>query len=186
MFLEQLSRSNTPQLKRADELTTTPPLDKKPLPPSESAQDMVKSPSGLMGGAEHHGSKSSLVEDVYVAKYDYEGTEDTEELTFREGDHITVVRREESGWWQGLVNDHYGWFPATYVEPLTIGPTDVASNNADMENKDTLEEPRDLGPRKMTEVTAGTSEEVEATGYHHTYTYIKYIIYSIYMYQHLL
>ena len=36
----------------------------------------------------------------------------------REGRIITIVREDDSGWWQGEYNGKVGWFPYNYVELL--------------------------------------------------------------------
>ncbi|KAJ3063665.1 Unconventional myosin-Ie [Podochytrium sp. JEL0797] len=48
------------------------------------------------------------------ALYDYEASE-ADELTFRAGDVITIVSKEE-GWWTGNLRGQKGLFPANYVE----------------------------------------------------------------------
>lgn len=168
-FLEGLPRSGTPQLSR--ERSGTPLLDRRELSPINLVLEVVQTSSPVSGGAsptaEDLTGKNSPVQDMYVAKYDYKASEDTDELTFGEGDHITIVQRADNGWWQGLINEHYGWFPEAYVEPLATvkSTTDFVSSCDTESSKDPLDEPPfDLGPRKMTEVTAGTSEELEVTG----------------------
>ncbi|KNC50947.1 cortactin isoform F [Thecamonas trahens ATCC 50062] len=50
-----------------------------------------------------------------TAVYDYEATDDTE-LSFNEGDVITVLEKIDDGWWSGELNGNVGVFPANYVE----------------------------------------------------------------------
>ena len=38
------------------------------------------------------------------------------EMDLQEGDVITVLKEDDSGWWQGEVNGRIGWFPFTYTE----------------------------------------------------------------------
>jgi len=47
--------------------------------------------------------------------FDYDGQEG--DLSFKEGDVITIMKQEEdSEWWEGLFNGTHGMFPANYVE----------------------------------------------------------------------
>ena len=43
------------------------------------------------------------------------GVYDTEALAFREGDLITVLDTNSSGWWRGQLGTKEGVFPHTYV-----------------------------------------------------------------------
>ena len=49
------------------------------------------------------------------ALYDYDA-QDTDELTIRAGDIITIVNKDNAGWWQGKLRGKSGLFPANYVE----------------------------------------------------------------------
>eukprot|EP01135_Chromosphaera_perkinsii_P001858 Nk52_evm7s212 gene=Nk52_evmTU7s212 len=49
------------------------------------------------------------------ALYDYDA-QDTDELTIRAGDIITLVNKDNEGWWQGKLRGKSGLFPANYVE----------------------------------------------------------------------
>jgi len=51
------------------------------------------------------------------ALYDYPG-QTADELTFREGDIITIIKKDPGGWWEGELNGQRGWIPANYVEEL--------------------------------------------------------------------
>jgi son of sevenless-like protein len=48
--------------------------------------------------------KTTLV----VALYDYKGTE-SNQLEFKAGDIISIVKKDESGWWDGLCQGQRGW-----------------------------------------------------------------------------
>lgn len=53
---------------------------------------------------------------IYVrALYDYDADDQTS-LSFRQGDIIQVLTQLESGWWDGGLNGHRGWFPSNYCE----------------------------------------------------------------------
>eukprot|EP00511_Aplanochytrium_stocchinoi_P010951 CAMPEP_0204872480 /NCGR_PEP_ID=MMETSP1348-20121228/38341_1 /ASSEMBLY_ACC=CAM_ASM_000700 /TAXON_ID=215587 /ORGANISM="Aplanochytrium stocchinoi, Strain GSBS06" /LENGTH=824 /DNA_ID=CAMNT_0052027371 /DNA_START=76 /DNA_END=2550 /DNA_ORIENTATION=- len=63
------------------------------------------------------GMLSSVVatpKSAVTAKYDYKAKE-ANELTFRKGDSIEVLKRSPSGWWDGRLNGREGLFPSTYV-----------------------------------------------------------------------
>jgi len=47
--------------------------------------------------------------------YDYQATCDTE-LTFREGDILTITEQDDSGWWYAELNGQAGFVPNNYVE----------------------------------------------------------------------
>ena len=49
--------------------------------------------------------------------FGYDATADIE-LDMKEGDVITVLREDDSGWWQGEIDGKVGWFPFNYVEPI--------------------------------------------------------------------
>lgn len=81
----------------------------------------------LMAAAEKKTSSASSVAsstpaaatqqgEKYVALYDYNGQYE-DELSFKEGDVLNVVNKEEADWWRGVLNDKEGVFPANYVEP---------------------------------------------------------------------
>jgi len=36
------------------------------------------------------------------------------------GEVITVTQSEEGGWWEGTLNGRTGWFPSTYVTPVSL------------------------------------------------------------------
>ncbi|KAI8809341.1 myosin IF [Cladochytrium replicatum] len=52
------------------------------------------------------------------ALYDYDASE-ADELSFRAGDSITIVSKDDEGWWTGSIKGKKGLFPANYVEAET-------------------------------------------------------------------
>lgn len=51
---------------------------------------------------------------ICVAGYDFEKIND-QDLSFKRGDHIRVLKQEGS-WWKGELNGKVGNFPSNYVE----------------------------------------------------------------------
>ncbi|KAK4705604.1 hypothetical protein P7C70_g596, partial [Phenoliferia sp. Uapishka_3] len=49
-----------------------------------------------------------------TASYDYAGAE-ADDLSFSEGDKITVVEKVSDDWWKGELRGHTGLFPSSYV-----------------------------------------------------------------------
>lgn len=130
-------------------------------------------PSSIKTGSNipssHLASHESPIPDseTCVAKYDYVATVDTE-LDLKQGDVVVILERADNGWWHGLVGEKHGWFPGSFAEPA---PT---SSQADTPLLPSEEEPIALGPRKMSEFVAGTSEEVEASGMFLCLSYVQY------------
>ncbi|XP_050400125.1 unconventional myosin-Ie isoform X2 [Patella vulgata] len=44
--------------------------------------------------------------------------QDTDELSFNEGEIIDIVREDQSGWWVGKLRGREGLFPANYIEKM--------------------------------------------------------------------
>eukprot|EP01120_Amphizonella_sp_Union-15-10_P012713 TRINITY_DN5718_c0_g1_i1.p1 TRINITY_DN5718_c0_g1~~TRINITY_DN5718_c0_g1_i1.p1 ORF type:complete len:1049 (-),score=243.18 TRINITY_DN5718_c0_g1_i1:114-3260(-) len=51
------------------------------------------------------------------ALYDYAGQTD-EELSFQEGDIVTIIKKDPGGWWEGELSGRKGWVPANYLEEI--------------------------------------------------------------------
>ncbi|XP_064390451.1 unconventional myosin-Ie-like [Halichondria panicea] len=51
------------------------------------------------------------------AVFDYDAT-DTDELSFKEGDIIDIIKEDASGWWKGRVRGKEGLFPNNYIEKI--------------------------------------------------------------------
>ena len=50
-----------------------------------------------------------------IAIFDNE-PDDADELAFKVGDRITVLKKDNSGWWTGSVNGKTGMFPSNYTK----------------------------------------------------------------------
>lgn len=60
---------------------------------------------------------SYFVSPLVVAIYDY--TKDKEdELSFQEGAIIYVIKKNDDGWYEGVMNGVTGLFPGNYVESI--------------------------------------------------------------------
>ena len=81
--------------------------------PSNFVTDDLEAEIG--GEEEAEAEESEVVEviDTVDALYDYAG--ETGELSFSEGDKISVFAKGEDGWWEGEVNGKRGVFPSNYT-----------------------------------------------------------------------
>ena len=50
-----------------------------------------------------------------MAIYDYNADKE-DELTFQEGQTIYVLKKNDDGWWEGVMEGITGLFPGNYVE----------------------------------------------------------------------
>jgi len=51
------------------------------------------------------------------ALYPYTGAT-PEELSFQEGDMLTILKKDPGGWWEGELRGKRGWLPANYVQEI--------------------------------------------------------------------
>jgi len=75
--------------------------------------------------------KDKKVESVARVKamFDYEAAEENE-LTLKGGvDIVTVLAKDDSGWWKGELYGRVGLFPANFVEDFTAEPVDGANRS---------------------------------------------------------
>ncbi|KAF7494919.1 Abl interactor 2 [Sarcoptes scabiei] len=88
---------------------TTTMATKTPTPSSTSSSltEIEKQSSEMI--------PASYIEKV-VAVYGYTADKD-DELSFQENAIIYVLRKNDDGWWEGLLNGITGLFPGNYVEP---------------------------------------------------------------------
>uniref|UniRef100_H2XJI6 SH3 domain-containing protein n=2 Tax=Ciona intestinalis TaxID=7719 RepID=H2XJI6_CIOIN len=49
--------------------------------------------------------------------YSYDA-QDTDEISFTEGDIIEILKEDASGWWSGRIGNREGLFPGNYVEKI--------------------------------------------------------------------
>jgi len=50
--------------------------------------------------------------------HDYEPT-DPDQLGFKKGDILAILKREDTGWWAAAMGSTIGWVPRGYVEPIS-------------------------------------------------------------------
>lgn len=82
-----------------------------PPPPPSSSSD----PSKSRVSNEPAWAPTSFLEKV-VAVYDYQADK-ADELSFSENAIIYVIKKNDDGWYEGVMNGVQGLFPGNYVEP---------------------------------------------------------------------
>ncbi|XP_054161405.1 abl interactor 2-like isoform X2 [Oppia nitens] len=99
-----------------------------PLPPPPSIDDnhhmnvynMEHIPQTMNGYRERHNQEPDWVPNNYLEKvvaiYDYNADKD-DELSFQENSVIYVIRKNDDGWYEGVMDGITGLFPGNYVEP---------------------------------------------------------------------
>ncbi|XP_064471812.1 abl interactor 2-like isoform X2 [Ornithodoros turicata] len=100
----------------------SPPL---PPPPPPVAENLYSGsyvpPSPPAYGRQHLDGEHDWVPKNYIEKvvaiYDYTADKD-DELSFSESSLIYVVKKNDDGWYEGVMNGVTGLFPGNYVEPL--------------------------------------------------------------------
>jgi hypothetical protein len=73
------------------------------------------------------------------ALYDYTADEENE-LGFKEGNIITILKKHEGGWWEGECNGKIGIFPGNYVEIIERKCVATYSYKATSEDELTINE----------------------------------------------
>jgi len=88
-----------------------------PLPPPPMMDDDYPPPPPIMGRYSNvpNGTPLNYIEKV-VALYDYQA-EKADELSFQENQIIFVVKKNDDGWFEGVLDGVTGLFPGNYVEP---------------------------------------------------------------------
>nr|XP_037279639.1 abl interactor 2-like [Rhipicephalus microplus] len=93
-----------------------PPPPPEPLYPGNYVQ---LSPPAY--GHQRPDAQRDLVPKTYLEKvvaiYDYEADKD-DELSFSENSVIYVIKKNDDGWYEGVMNGVTGLFPGNYVEPF--------------------------------------------------------------------
>lgn len=93
-----------------------PVMENEPIP---TIQETVKNQAiyGVSASRQNvpDWAPSNYIEKV-IAVYDYIADKD-DELTFQENSVIYVIRKNDDGWFEGVMNGVTGLFPGNYVEP---------------------------------------------------------------------
>lgn len=88
----------------------SPPLPPPPPPEQEARLRIVPDEDDLPGWV-----PKNYIEKV-VAIYDYNADKE-DELSFQESSIIYVLKKNDDGWWEGVMDGITGLFPGNYVEP---------------------------------------------------------------------
>lgn len=48
-------------------------------------------------------------------------------LSFRAGQVISILTKDDSGWWDGTVDGKRGWFPSNFVEVCSVEQATIAA-----------------------------------------------------------
>uniref|UniRef100_A0A1E1X2E5 Putative abl interactor abi-1 n=1 Tax=Amblyomma aureolatum TaxID=187763 RepID=A0A1E1X2E5_9ACAR len=98
----------------------SPPLPPPPPPEPLYPGNHVPPSPPAYGQHQRPDSQRELVPKTYLEKvvaiYDYEADKD-DELSFSENSVIYVIKKNDDGWYEGVMNGVTGLFPGNYVEP---------------------------------------------------------------------
>lgn len=86
-----------------------------PLPPPPGMDDPNPPASGNVVSNENDWIPRKYLEKV-IAIYDYQAQR-YDELSFQENSVIYVIKKNDDGWYEGVLNGITGLFPGNYVEP---------------------------------------------------------------------
>ena len=84
-----------------------------------SALGALSGTPAAVGGQDFAFEPNTPAEEVVKVRglYDYEATCETE-LSFGEGDILTITEKDDSGWWFAELNGRSGFIPQNYVEEM--------------------------------------------------------------------
>lgn len=94
---------------------------------------------------EHHHHHTEKRKKAKVL-FDYE-PENEDELKIEVGDTVEIIKQEEEGWWEGVLNGKTGVFPSNFVE--IIGTEDEEPSNDLSESQPAEEKPETKGKKVM-------------------------------------
>lgn len=98
-----------PTLETYQAAPTTPPTVDQFVDDADTQNDAIPPPPPMPGSVQPPPPTETV-----VALYDFEAV-NAEELNIRQGDIITVTKKDDSGWWEGTLNGQSGIFPSNYV-----------------------------------------------------------------------
>ncbi|XP_078090104.1 abl interactor 1a isoform X4 [Mustelus asterias] len=99
-----------------------PMFDESPPPPPPPPVDYEDEEAAVVqyndpyADSDPHWAPKIYLEKV-VAIYDYSKDKE-DELSFLEGSIIYVIKKNDDGWYEGVINGITGLFPGNYVEPI--------------------------------------------------------------------
>ncbi|XP_062573779.1 uncharacterized protein LOC134235563 isoform X2 [Saccostrea cucullata] len=116
---------------------------------------------------EHHHTEKRKKAKVL---FDYE-PENEDELKIEVGDIVEVIKQEEEGWWEGVVNGKTGVFPSNFVEVIEEGESNEVAPETPQEEKHEVKGKKVMGvglgnifeggPIKLRSTAASTKKPVE-------------------------
>ncbi|KAK1165575.1 abl interactor 2 isoform X12 [Acipenser oxyrinchus oxyrinchus] len=109
--------SEAPRPSPADE----PVFDESP-PPPPSPEDYEEEESAVVEYSDPYAEEDPpwaprTYQEKVVAIYDYSRDKE-DELSFQEGSIIYVIKKNDDGWYEGVMNGTTGLFPGNYVESI--------------------------------------------------------------------
>ncbi|XP_068211202.1 E3 ubiquitin-protein ligase SH3RF3 isoform X4 [Palaemon carinicauda] len=106
---------------------------------SSSLASTTHPPTSLLSGNQH---RQTTPQPCAKALYNYERKE-ARDLSFKKGDVINLRKKIDVNWFQGELNGHVGFFPASYVQVITPLPSHIPQCKALYDFKMTNDEERD-------------------------------------------
>jgi len=98
------------------------------------------------------------MESYYKAKHTY-SPENTDELSFKKGDILKLIKKVDGAWWEGELvkkgqNNSRGWFPSNYVRELKQSEIDKLKKdkNLDQKTESVIRQSRILNDRKFRKI----------------------------------
>lgn len=85
-------------------------------PRSSMSTDFSETSSFISSAASN--LSSVIGEFSVLCLHDYEPT-DPDQLRFRKGDILAILKTEDTGWWAAALGSTIGWVPRGYVEPIS-------------------------------------------------------------------
>ena len=65
--------------------------------------------------AQTRNSQAARAVEVLISIADFEGNPEDGELSFAEDECILLMKRDDTGWWQGDIGGQIGWFPSNFI-----------------------------------------------------------------------
>jgi len=137
--LQQQTRQNSTNsltsspgpVKASEPIQITSPANAGVTPASSGGGAAVTSAPGGATSAATSAANSSpkITRTIVRALYNYDATEDNE-LSFKANDRITVIQKDDSGWWHGELNGQIGIFPSNFVESGDVNSAAAAASAA--------------------------------------------------------